>query len=317
MAPYFSIIIPMYNRERFITRAINSCLRQCFEDFEVIVVDDGSTDGSVEVVRGIKDSRIRIIRQEANMERLIARNAGARASMGEWLIWLDSDDELVPAALAVISRRISELPRHVLALRFMCRLDSGHFSPDPPHRNEIWDYQGYIRWLESHHGKRSEAMPVVNRQTIRSVLFPADTLYTGEMQYHLDIAFRYGVMACMDVLRLYHLDAENNTWNPNILKVLKTAPAFAARLESIISIHGRYIKEWAPKTYGSLFSGMITQLLLSGQRSKALGVFAQALSVGSLSLQIGAIMILGTINPNLLAYAKVIHARKYRASSAK
>ncbi len=53
MPPYFSIIIPMYNRERFIARAINSCLKQDFVDFEIIIVDDGSTDQSVRFVERI------------------------------------------------------------------------------------------------------------------------------------------------------------------------------------------------------------------------------------------------------------------------
>jgi len=310
MSPYFSIIIPMYNRERFIARAINSCLKQDFENFEIIVVDDGSTDGSINVVQDIKDPRIRLIRHETNQERLIARNNGARASKGEWLIWFDSDDELVPGALAVIKRRIDELPSDVLALRFMCRLDSGHISPDPPYCDEIWDYEGYIRWFESHHGKWSEAMPVVNRQTIRSVLFPEDTFYTDETQYHLDIASKYKIKACVDILRLYHFDADNTSWNPDFDRMLKASPVFAARIESIIAIHGKYIKRWAPKTYEILFSGMITQLLFSRQKGKAWKIFMQSLSFRTLSLRTGVIMILGMINPNLLAYAKVTYARK-------
>src|SRR5882762_5070652 len=102
MAPFFSIILPMYNRERFISRAIASCLRQDFEDFEMVVVDDGSTDRSVAVVESMGDPRIRLIACATNQERLIARNIGAKASTGAWLIWFDSDDELVPGALTTM-----------------------------------------------------------------------------------------------------------------------------------------------------------------------------------------------------------------------
>lgn len=298
----------MYNRERFIARAIHSCLKQDFEDFEVIVVDDCSTDNSVKVVGGIKDPRIKLIRHEANQERLIARNTGARASKGEWLIWLDSDDELVPEALSVMKLRIGELPSNVLALRFMCRLDSGHLSPDPPYCEEIWNYECYIRWIESHQGRWSETMPVVNRQTIQMVLFPEDRWYIGETQYHLDIASKYKVKSCVDVLRLYHLDAENNTWNPDVSRMLKAAPTSASRLECIISMHGKYIKKWAPKTYNIMYSGMITQLLLSKQRKKAwLSIISRRSK--SVSLRTYAIVILGTINSSLLAHAKSIYKR--------
>jgi glycosyltransferase involved in cell wall biosynthesis len=233
MPPYFSIIIPMYNRERFIARTINCCLKQDFDDFEIIVVDDGSTDRSVSVVEEIKDPRIKLIRHETNQERLIARNTGARASKGQWLIWFDSDDELVSDALALIKRRIGELPSDVQGLRFMCRLDSGHISPDPPYCDETWNYERYLRWVESHQGRWSETMVVVNQQTIQFVLFPEDKFYTGEMQYHLDIASKYKMKACVDILRLYHFDADNTSWKPDLDRILRAAPAFAARLESI------------------------------------------------------------------------------------
>lgn len=310
MPPFFSIIIPTYNRERLITRAINSCLNQEFKEFEIIVVDDASTDRSLQVVQEFKDPRIILLKHESNRERLIARNNGARSSKGQWLVWFDSDDELVADALVVMKRRIDELPAGVLALRFMCRLDSGRISPDPPHCNEIWDYEAYIRWVEAHHGRWSESLPVVNRQTIQSVLFPEDRFYTGETQYHLDIASRYKVKACVDVVRLYHSDAENNTGVQDISRMLEAAPVFAARLESILSTHGKFLARWAPKTYKMLYSGHITQLLLSGQRKKAWVAFLKAFGANALILRASGIMMLGLLNPTLLANAKIVWSKK-------
>ena len=313
MNPYFSIIIPMYNRERFITRAINSCLNQDFQDFEIIIIDDGSTDRSAQVVAEIGDPRIVLIRNEHNQERLISRNIGAKASKGEWLIWFDSDDELVPDALTIITQRINELPDDVFGLRFMCLLDSGQISPDPPHQNEIWDYEGFIRWIESHNGGWSESLPIVNKHTIQYVLFPEDNIFTSEMQYHLDFLAKYKVMACEDVLRLYHQDADNNTWKPNIEGMLKTAPIFAARIESVIAMHGSSIKKWAPKTYEVQYLGMITQLFLSNQKYKACKKFLRGLKLGIYEFRGWIIMFFGIISPYLLAYAKNIQsARKLK-----
>ncbi len=191
----------------------------------------------------------------------------------------------------------------------MCRLDSGRISPDPPHRNEIWDYEGYIRWLESHHGKWSEAMPIVNKQTIQYVLFPEDKAYTGETQYHLDFTYRYKVIACDDVLRRYHLDAENNTWHPNIKRTILNSAIFAARLQKIVAVHGNSIRKWAPQTYAMLLTGMLTQLLLSGQKKKAWGIFKQALNMGSCNPRTWVIMLFGIINPFLLACLKATYSR--------
>ena len=133
MTPFFSIVVPMYNREAFIGRTLRSCLGQDFSDFEVVVVDDASSDRSVEAVRQFDDPRIRLERHERNRGRCPARNTGLSVARGEWLVFLDSDDELLPGALAAIHQRAVAARPQVGSLRFMC-LDECGTSPDPPHR---------------------------------------------------------------------------------------------------------------------------------------------------------------------------------------
>ena len=310
MAPFFSIIIPMYNRERFIDRAIQSCLRQSYTDFEIVVVDDASTDNSIRVVENILDRRILLIKHDKNQERLIARNNGAKASSGQWIVWFDSDDELLPNALSNMKHKIDTLAPDIKGLRFMCRLDSGQISPDPPFADTIWDYNAYLLWLEGHHEKWSESVPVVHRDTIDNVLFPEDTVYTGETHYHLNLLEKYKVKACSDIVRLYHLDAENNTWNPNWERLFNAAPAFADRLETVISLHGHNLKKMAPSVYKKIYSGMITQFLLAGQRKKAWRKFQKELAADHFVSQMSAIMALGLVHPHLLALVKTWRSKK-------
>jgi glycosyltransferase involved in cell wall biosynthesis len=97
-APFFSIVIPTYNRAGTIPRAVGSCLAQTFGDFEVIVVDDGSQDDTGRVVGAIGDGRIRYLRT-ANAGAAAARNTGAAAAAGSYLCFLDSDDEFLPGKL--------------------------------------------------------------------------------------------------------------------------------------------------------------------------------------------------------------------------
>jgi glycosyltransferase involved in cell wall biosynthesis len=91
----FSIIIPTYNRALFIEKTVQSVLRQTYENFEIIVVDDGSTDNTAEVIRNIESSKIKYLKID-NSERGYARNYGVKQSLGDYITFLDSDDILFP-----------------------------------------------------------------------------------------------------------------------------------------------------------------------------------------------------------------------------
>jgi glycosyltransferase involved in cell wall biosynthesis len=90
--PLFSIIIPTYNRDLLIVRAIDSILDQSFEDFEIIIIDDGSTDNTKKVIKNYTDPRVKYIYQE-NSERSAARNNGIKNALGIYICFLDSDDQ--------------------------------------------------------------------------------------------------------------------------------------------------------------------------------------------------------------------------------
>lgn len=94
-----SVIIPTFNRGVSIRKAITSVLKQSYRDIECIVVDDGSTDGTGEVVRSIKDGRVRYIRYEKNCGACHARNVGIDNALGEYLAFQDSDDDWVETKL--------------------------------------------------------------------------------------------------------------------------------------------------------------------------------------------------------------------------
>lgn len=96
--PFVTVVIPLYNKQRTIARAIASIRAQTFQDFEVVIVDDGSTDGSaqqLEACGATADPRFRCVRQ-ANAGPGAARNAGARRARGRCIAFLDADDEWLP-----------------------------------------------------------------------------------------------------------------------------------------------------------------------------------------------------------------------------
>lgn len=109
-SPAFSIITPTYNRVATLDRAIRSVQRQTFTDYEHLIVDDASTDGTRQLVESIEDSRIRYLRFDRWQGANPARNAGIKVARAAWIVLLDSDDELLPHRLDAAQRRIRRYP---------------------------------------------------------------------------------------------------------------------------------------------------------------------------------------------------------------
>ena len=106
--PWVSVIIPTYDRVVMLRRAIASVLGQTFRDFELIVVDNGSRDGTEEMVRNIPDPRVRLVRRPRPEGPARARNAGIAVARGEWVAFLDNDDEWLPEKLERQMARIEQ-----------------------------------------------------------------------------------------------------------------------------------------------------------------------------------------------------------------
>jgi len=109
MKPAVSIVIPLYNKERYVGRAVGSVLSQTFQDFEIVVVDDGSTDDGPRLVERIADPRVRIVRQK-NRGVSAARNRGVEEAAASLIAFLDADDEYKAEFLAWSLERFREKP---------------------------------------------------------------------------------------------------------------------------------------------------------------------------------------------------------------
>lgn len=96
-----TIIIPTYNREKVIKNAIKSVLNQSYQNFEIVIVDDGSTDSTTQTITKVinQDSRIIYIKHPSNLGSQAARNTGIKSAKGDWITFLDSDDQLLPNSI--------------------------------------------------------------------------------------------------------------------------------------------------------------------------------------------------------------------------
>lgn len=112
LIPFFSIIIPTFNRADLLPKAIESVLAQTFTSWELIVVDDGSTDNTADVIKAYKDDRIRYIYQ-TNAERSAARNNGINHARADYICFLDSDDYYLPDRLKQLHALVKHHPTQV------------------------------------------------------------------------------------------------------------------------------------------------------------------------------------------------------------
>ncbi len=111
--PRFSIIIPTYNRADSVAQTLESCFSQSFDDFEIVVVDDGSKDNTVAVLNAIDDARLKVVSQ-TNAGPAAARNTGMDNANGEYIAFLDSDDVWYPNFLCSADRMLRDNPRQIL-----------------------------------------------------------------------------------------------------------------------------------------------------------------------------------------------------------
>lgn len=127
--PFFSVIMPLYNHAAYVGAAIESVFAQSFGDFELVVCNDGSTDGSLEVVNGFRDERLRVI-NKPNGGTVTALNACLLRSEGQHICWLSSDDLFDPHKLAAHHAFHTEQPDAPISVAPFGYLRDGRFTPD-------------------------------------------------------------------------------------------------------------------------------------------------------------------------------------------
>lgn len=115
-----SVIIPVYNVEKYVARCLDSVLNQTYQDFEIIVVDDCGNDGAMDIVNAysLKDPRIKILHHDHNRGLLMARRTGYMAAKGEYIVFLDSDDYLLNHALGTLFNLISTTNSDIVCAEF-------------------------------------------------------------------------------------------------------------------------------------------------------------------------------------------------------
>lgn len=271
-APFFSVVITTYNRERIVRRCVDSCLAQTFADFEVVVVDDASGDGTVAALEGYDEPRLRIVVHDRNRGINPARHTGTEAARGEWIVVLDSDWELLPNALERLREAIAGLPEDVRVLRFRLRWDDGSVTPElvPP---APFGYEGRIRWAEEEGG--NDAGRCIKATVFEATPYFADRRGAMEALFELDLARAERTLCLDEVLGLEHSDAPNS-WLRNVSaaelipRLREEAPDMLWMAETLIARHGEALRRWGPRQLANARRVAALQAFLLGRRRDGL-----------------------------------------------
>ncbi len=313
--PFFSVVIPVFNRPREIQRALQSCLDQEYAGFEVVVVDDGSTDDTVAAATQWADKRVTIVSHSGNRGVCPARNTGVRNARGEWLVFFDSDDELLPGALDIMARRIRETSSSVQRLCFCNVYPDGSQSPAPLVEG-ILDYAGYLSWAER--VTRPDSLNCVRRSSFQVVTWPESRAV--ERIYLLNFARTFPTRFLRDVVARVHCDAANRLTNVSFFDYVRKEKAEALDgakgLDEIVASHGAALRRFAPRTFRSLLRQRFEMYFLAGETSHGLRLAREFLSAYPLAVTAWATLAAGVLGPSPLGALKFLRVKSLAHASA-
>ena len=205
-----SVVIPLYNKAETIARALDSVLAQTYQDLEVVVVDDGSTDEGAAVVEQYADPRIRLIRQ-ANAGVSVARNRGVEEARGEYVAFLDADDEWKPEYLAEQHQLTLRYPQcDVFATNYEFRGPSGNMAPTILRRllskDVDFEMENYFEVAYSSHPPLWTSAVMVRKYAIEDVgRFPVGIRSGEDLLTWSRLAVKYRIAYSVQVLAIYNL----------------------------------------------------------------------------------------------------------------
>jgi len=265
-SPVFSIILPTYNRAHLLHRAIQSVINQTYENFELIIVDDGSTDFTHEVVKIFNDQRIIYVRHEQNKGVTAAYNTGLRLARGKYITFLGDDDELLPNALETAINKFNEILSKVGridVLLFNCvDAETGEISGRGPR-------EGFISYRDYLCGNiRGDYWGVINLENIdRNELKFEEGVYTNEVIFGLRLSRNHRFYYIP--ITLYRAYRKHGGERLSEFKTaLKHLPKVIRGIEILLKEFGKEMVTLCPKIYGEYLKNLGLYLLLNNETSR-------------------------------------------------
>ena len=227
--PKVSVLMPVYNGQQYLKQAIDSVLLQTFSDFELVLVDDGSTDKSAEIISNYRDKRIQYVANALNMGLASARNRAIEVSNGEYLAWLDSDDISLPNRLRDQVKFLDNHPAIALCGTWVRTIGM--------HANQVWKYSSdpsTVRACMLFIDPIATSAAMVRRECLEDEDLWFDLRYSTAEDYDMweRISRNNGVCNIPKVLTLYRLHSKQTS-----------KKSLDLQMASVWSIQARLLKQ--------------------------------------------------------------------------
>lgn len=205
-----SIVIPLYNKAEKISGTLASVFAQTYTDYEIVIVDDGSTDRSANIVERINDSRIRLVRQ-TNAGVSSARNRGITEAKGDYVAFLDADDRWNPEFLSEISKLIVSYPKcDVFSVRYNFEDEYGNTHISEMNflniqEGESGEIKNYFKCASNSDAPLWTSAVVAKKKALVNVGgFPVGVTSGEDLLTWAKLACRYGIAYCNKPLAIYY-----------------------------------------------------------------------------------------------------------------
>jgi len=277
--PKFSIIIPTYNRGNLLPRAVKSILSQTFQNFELIIVNDGSIDNTEKIINSFSDKRIIHLEHKENKGVLSAQDTGLNRAKGEFIVWLGDDDELLTDALEFIATKIDALSAKEVKILWFDSIDID--AKKRVHSNQR--KEGFISYEDLLCGKTHVLDPiVVIDRVIRSNIKPDERSWGNFGMLWVDFyqanykhrPFYVPKIVCQGRLghgkHLSHPEA-------SLKRISKVIFAQKTFLEQ----YGKEIKSLCPKHYGQKLALLGLYQVLNGAKREGRKNISHSLKINS------------------------------------
>ena len=216
-----SVVIPLFNKEQYIGRTLQSVVTQTMRSFEILVIDDGSSDRGVDIVRDFKDARIRLIQQQ-NAGVSAARNRGISEARSDLIAFLDADDEWTPEFLETIIKLQMKYPEAgIYAAAYNTVMPDGRILPTesktaPSESCESIFFNYFKATLQGKAAMHVSAVCIPARIFHELGGFLVGEKFGEDLEMFCRIAMRYPVAFSRNIGALYYLDAANSALNAHI-----------------------------------------------------------------------------------------------------